>query len=266
MKIFKHFMIKSVLIGLATLFILFIYMFLNQNNYIYFPDNQDFDNCPGFADSERVRVNDTRMYYLKDEYADTAVVYYHGNAGSACGRSFIKDTLKDRGVSLLFVEYAGYSNDTRRPSRKLILKDVENVINFIDRAGYERKFLMGTSLGTAVVAYHQSIQKPDKVVLLAPFDKLSEVGKIHYPFLPVSLLLREEYDTAGWLKDHTGEILIVHGALDEIVPLELAMRLYEAIPSDNKNLITVEGASHNDLLLRPEVWETVTSFLGLKER
>ncbi len=103
------------------------------------------------------------------------------------------------------------------------------------------------------------------MILLAPFDKLSEVGKIHYPFLPIGLLLREEYDTAEWLKDYTGEILVIHGTQDEIVPLELAKKLYKIIPSGDKRFVTVEGATHNTLLNRSEVWEKIISFLNLND-
>ena len=265
-KDFKFFIFRLAIIGLITLLIISFYMFFNQKNFIYFPDSRDFGSCPGFADSEKVEVAGTRMYYLEARDPVTILVYYHGNAGSACDRAFVKDILKDRGLSLLFVEYAGYSGDTRDPSKDLILQDAENADKFISGVGYEKVVLMGTSLGTAVAAYHQTLRYPEKMILLAPFDKLSHVGKIHYPFLPVSLLLREEYDTAGWLKDYEGEVVIIHGIEDEIVPVELAKELYESIPSNKKTFITIKDTDHNTLLGRSEVWEKVITFLNPEDK
>ena len=260
----KNFIIKVAIIVLGTFLAVSAYMFFNQENFIYFPDKQDFDSCPGFADSEKIRVGGTRMYYLEAKGSRTILVYYHGNAGSACDRAFVKDKLKDQGLSLLFVEYAGYSSDSRKPSKDLILQDVKNANEFIRSRAYEKTVLMGTSLGTAVAAYHQTLQTPEKMILLAPFDKLSRVGKTLYPFLPIGLLLREEYNTADYLKDYAGEIIIIHGAEDEIIPIELAKRLYDLIPSNDKKFFAIKDATHNTLLDWPGVLETVIDFLNSK--
>lgn len=261
---FRTNIIRLAIIVIMTFLVVSVYMFVNQKSYIYFPDNQNFDICPGFADSEKIREGGTRMYYLPADLADMVAVYYHGNAGSACDRSFVKDGLKKQGFSLLFVEYAGYSDDDRRPSRDLIMQDAKNANEFISRLGYKKIVLIGTSLGTAVAAYHQTLQRPEKMVLLTPFDKLSEVGKINYPFLPVNFLLTEEYDTAGWMKNYTGEVIIIHGTDDEIIPVKLAERLYNLIPSNDKKFITIEGATHNTLLDWPEVWRLIIEFVNSK--
>ena len=89
---------------------------------IYYPDNQDFYGCEGFKDYEKINFNGTRFYLF--EQSDSVLVYYHGNAGSACDRSFLKDIFEQSNHTLVFVEYAGYSNDTKKPSVVLFLKDV----------------------------------------------------------------------------------------------------------------------------------------------
>ena len=254
-------LVRLAIISLGTYLTVCLYMFFNQKNYLYFPDNQDFDSCPGFADSAKVRIGGTRMYYLAAEEAQTILVFYHGNAGSACDRAFIKDNLKNHGLALLFVEYTGYSNDNRQPTRELILQDAKNASQFISTLPYEKIVLLGSSLGSAVAAYHQTLQRPEKIILLAPFDKLSRLGKIHYPFLPVSLLLREEYDSIAWLKNYTGEIMIIHGTADEIVPWRLAKNLYNQILSNNKKFITIAGANHNNLFDHPQVWQELIDYL-----
>lgn len=263
-KIFKYFISRLLMIGAGTFLTISLYMFFGQKSFIYFPDNQDFDSCPGFADSKKIRVNGTGMYYLEAEESERILVYYHGNAGSACDRDFIKDRLKNQGFSLLFVEYVGYSADNRKPSKDLILQDAENVNKFISSLTYKKTVLMATSLGTAVAAYHQTLQSPEKMILITPFDKLSRVAKFHYPFLPINLLLREEYNTADYMKGYEGEIIIIHGSKDEIIPIESAKRLYDLIPTNEKKFITIEEATHNTLLDWPEVLDLAIDFLKSK--
>ena len=262
----KYYLIRFVIFSTMAYIVICLFLFMNQRNFIYFPNDQDFNTCPGFADSETVNFAGTRMYYLESEGSETILVYYHGNAGSACDRSFIKDILKDHGISLLFVEYSGYSADIRKPTRDLILQDAKNAKAFIDQMGYERLFLIGNSLGSAVASYHQTLQTPERIVLLSPFDKLSNVGKIHYPFLPVDLIMREEYDPDDWIKDYVGKILIIHGLEDEIIPIKLAERLYDLIASEEKEFVAVKRADHNSLLAKPEVWEKVIDFLELEDQ
>lgn len=262
-KRYVHKAIRLVVIAFATYAVVAGYMFFNQKNYIYFPDNRDFDTCPGFAESEKIRRGGTRMYYT-DVSSDIVVVYYHGNAGSACDRSFIKDKLKEEGLSSLFVEYAGYSNDDRDPGRDLILKDAGNAVGFVEELGQKKVVLMGASLGSAVAAYHSTIQAPDKIIFFAPFDSLESLARTHYPLLPVKALLRQNYDTAEWMRDYRGEVLIIHGEDDSIIPIKHAENLYDVIPSKEKKFMRIEGETHNTLLANPEAWKGAFDFIKEK--
>ena len=44
--------------------------------------------------------------------------------------------------------------------------------------------------------------------------------------------------------------LLLHGTADMIIPLSDAEALYRASPSRSKELVKIEGAGHNDLLIR----------------
>ncbi len=249
-----------ILLALGTYLLLSDNMHVYQNYKAYFPDSQDFDSCPGFAESEKIREGSTRMYYTYTD-SDTLIVYYHGNAGSACDRAFVKDKLSEEGYSSLFVEYAGFSADEKEPSTDLILKDVENADKFLKSRSFKKTILMGTSLGSGIAAYHQTLSKPDKMVLFTPYDKFSNVGKKHYPHLPVKTLMSEEYEADVWMKDYTGEIIIIHGTRDEVIPIKYAEAFYKAIPSDKKIFHAVEGETHNTILNNTEVWDVVMDFI-----
>lgn len=244
---------------IASYLFVILFLFFQQKNYIYFPDYQDFESCPGFAQSQKINWHGTRAYYTK--VTNRLLVFYHGNAGSACDRAFLEETFKQLGYSTLFVEYAGYSNDHRKPSRTLLLADAEQINEFLKTLSYSELVLAGESLGSALALYHSSLLAADKLLLISAFDRLSNVAKRHYPWFPVSLLLREEYDTSQWISK-AKSLLLIHGSKDEIIPLALGEALFQKIPVASKKFVAVPGAGHNDLYEFERTFQAIFNFLG----
>jgi len=83
-------------------------------------------------------------------------------------------------------------------------------------------------------------------VLRSPFTTLADVGRIHYPYLPViDPLLMDRYRTVDALIEVSAPVLVVAGDRDRVVPIELSRKLYAAA-RDPKRLVIVGGADHND--------------------
>jgi hypothetical protein len=226
---------------------------------IYFPSAQDFDSCPGFSAYEKVRYNGTRMY-VKNQSLDV-IVYYHGNAGSACDRSITSSVFEETGSSVLYVEYAGYSNDPQSPSRERILGDVRNVQVFIEEKGYESVTVYGQSIGSGPASYHASLGGVDRVILVTPFARLSDVAQSQFPMYPVGLLLQEDYDNGAWLSEYDGEVIILHGDQDEVIADRFSRDLYEELQTEKKEYVLIEGVGHNDIWRSVNFQEKLSSFL-----
>ncbi len=47
---------------------------------------------------------------------------------------------------------------------------------------------------------------PDKFVLIVPFDTLASVASDHMPWLPVRLLLKDNWDDVAALQSFTGPV------------------------------------------------------------
>ena len=54
-----------------------------------------------------------------------------------------------------------------------------------------------------------------------------EAGKDKYPFLPVSLLLKDRYESSKKIKNIKSPILIMHGKVDKIVSFNMGKKMYE---------------------------------------
>ncbi|MCU0653450.1 MAG: alpha/beta hydrolase [Candidatus Pacebacteria bacterium] len=251
---------KIIFVILAVVYVAFgAALFASQKEIIYRPDRQDFTACANFADSEKLNLNGTRAYYKKN--SGDLVVFYHGNAGSACDMAFLKDIFEKNGLSYIFVEYAGYSSDERKPSKTLLMKDAENVNEFIKNGDFAEITVMGHSLGAALAVYHSSMANIDKLLLVAPFCSMADLAQRDYYFYPVRSMLTENYDSGSLIAaSRAKSIEIIHGTDDESIPFEQSEKLFSKIKNNDKRLIKVARAHHNDIWNFPEARTGMDNF------
>lgn len=252
----------KIFVFLLAIYIIFgILLFFFQKSFIYYPNNQNFEECDGFKDYKKLSFNKTRFYF-KDNSKEKVIVYYHGNAGSACDRSRVKDVFEQSKSSLIFVEYAGYSNDQKKPSRDLILKDVENIHTFIKEKDYNKVIIYGQSIGSGAASYHAYLGNVDNLILVTPFSRLSDVVRANYGIYPISIMLREEYDNVKWLRDYHGSLVIIHGDSDRIILPRFSQNLFDEILLENKEYILIEDVGHNDIWLSSEFKKVLRKYIS----
>jgi pimeloyl-ACP methyl ester carboxylesterase len=105
----------------------------------------------------------------------------------------------------------------------------------------------GESLGSAVVTELAVEHPPAGLVLRSPFVDLASVGRVHYPFLPVGLLLRDRYPVTEHLARVRVPVTVVLGSRDSIVPSAQSRAVAEAAPR-LRQVVEVD-ADHNDRAL-----------------
>ena len=54
-----------------------------------------------------------------------------------------------------------------------------------------------------------------------------DAAKTFYPYVPVSLLLKDKFDNKSKIKNINVPILIMHGEKDQIVPIEMGKKIFE---------------------------------------
>jgi fermentation-respiration switch protein FrsA (DUF1100 family) len=109
----------------------------------------------------------------------------------------------------------------------------------------DRIVYFGESLGAAVAIGLSMERPPTALVLRSPFTSLAEVGKVHYPWLPVGLLLIDRFPSIDRIGSVTAPVMIVAGDRDDVVPEALSRKLYDAA-ADPKRFLLVPGTGHND--------------------
>lgn len=236
-----------------------VYLTLNQEKVAYHPFSQDFESCASFVGVEKVAYQGTRMY-VKNLGGKPTVVLYHGNAGSACDRYFYADMFSKIGYGYIIVEYAGYSNDERKPSHELVKQDVEHVVSYLEESEPSSVFVVGESIGTGAAAYHTSLSSPEKLLLISPFTDLKDIARNNFWFYPTSIMVHNAFDNVTALKSYTGNTMVIHGTADNIIPHKLGEKLFLSLSGDTE-MISIEGAGHNDLFAYEETYTKINEFL-----
>src|SRR5207244_12794435 len=119
------------------------------------------------------------------------------------------------------------------------------------------------SLDSAVSVSLSLEPPPPALVLRSPFTSLTDMGHLHYAFLPVRPPLRERFDAIAQIPRLTCPVLVIAGDNDTIVPPEQSRRMFEAA-SGPKRFVLIPGADHNDfaLLAGQQLMTEVSQFLN----
>jgi uncharacterized protein len=180
-----------------------------------------------------------------------AVLVCNGNAGNRALRAPLAAALSAAGLSVLLFDYRGYAGNPGRPSEDGLAADARAAQAWLaarPEVDPGRIAYLGESLGAAVALRLAVERPPAALVLRSPFTSLTDVGRLHYPWLPVRLLLADRYASAARVARLTVPLLVIAGERDQIVPAALSRRLYGAAAAP-KRFVLVPGADHNDAAL-----------------
>ena len=177
-----------------------------------------------------------------------AVLVFNGNAGDRSLRAQLAAGLSRLGMSALLFDYRGYGGNPGRPSEDGLAADARAALTWLaaqPEVDPDRIVYFGESLGAAVAVGLAVERPPAALVLRSPFTSLADVGRVHYPWLPVGRVLIDRYPSIDRIGSLSAPLLVIAGDRDDIVPESLSKRLYEAAP-DPKRYLLVPGAGHND--------------------
>ncbi len=190
------------------------------------------------------------------------LVFFHGNGETIGHDRFIGDELAKRGIDVVLAEYRGYgvSSASPSPTEAGLYLDASAVLDALTARGVpkERVTLWGASLGTGVATEMAHRGRAAALVLFTPYTSIPAVAARWVPGLPMTMIVRDRYDSLEKAKDVTMPTLIVHGTADGVVPYDMGVTLSHAFP--HARLFTVLGGGHMDLLIRdPSLFDTVAS-------
>jgi fermentation-respiration switch protein FrsA (DUF1100 family) len=98
------------------------------------------------------------------------------------------------------------------------------------------------------------------LILESPYTSIPDVGANRYPLVPVRWLLRDHYDSIDKIKDVHMPLLLMHGELDQVVPIKFGKKLFDAA-NEPKQSVWVPDAGHNNVY-NLKIQQIVLNFLS----
>ena len=247
-------LLKSILvIALVGYGVLAALLYFAQRALMYFPDRARIAPAAvGLPNASEV-VLDTAdgekviVWHVLPRGEKPVVLYFHGNGGALSYRADRFRDLTADGTGLVALSYRGYGGSSGRPSEAGLIADATAAYKFAAaRYAPQRIVAWGESLGSAV-AIALAAEKPvGRLVLESPFTSAADVAAASYPFVPVRLLMKDQYRSDERIARISVPVLVAHGARDRLIPFSHGEKLFALIRSPKEFARFAEGG-HVDL-------------------
>jgi hypothetical protein len=106
--------------------------------------------------------------------------------------------------------------------------------------------LWGESLGTGVAVYLAAEKPVGRVILEAPFTSTAAVAAQRYWFMPVRLLMKDQFRSDERIANVSAPVLILHGLNDRTVPYAMGEQMFD-LAKGNKHIVRFIDGGHEDL-------------------
>ena len=240
-------------------------------NSIFYPrkSHLDKDDKDHIIEVEKNTYVGAR-FFLKDKQFDN-IIYFHGNAELAQEYDDIAGMYHSYNLNFIVVDYRGYGLSNGSPNKDNLLTDSQISFNYVYNYLIENSFngkriIMGRSLGSASAFEITSkcSNKIDGCIIESGFATeypLLELMGLNYR--EINFNLSDGFDNLKKNKNYKGPIFVIHAEKDHIVPLEQGELIYSSSISDNKKILVVESANHNNIIycIKDKYFENIRDFI-----
>jgi uncharacterized protein len=244
-------------------------MYVFQRDLQYFPARHDpAPEAVGLTGVDRVALatpdgETLVLWYASPAHNRPVILFLHGNAGAMPDRADRLAFYQARGFGAAFLSWRGYGGSTGRPSETGLLIDAKTAYDHLRGMGHpaDRIIVVGESLGTGPAVRTAAENPVGAVVLEAPYSAAVDVARQAYPWLPVGLLMKDQYRSRDHIARIRAPILILHGEADRVIPFGFGKRLFEAA-RDPKTFLSLGPVGH-EALFDLDTWSKGADFIDL---
>jgi uncharacterized protein len=267
-RLFRFMIFLLLLVPLGYLF-LCIYLYVQQDKMVFSPSRESIEESERLAAGEgfsswRNAAGELMGWRSNAGDPDNVLLVMNGNAGTALDRSHYGTYCRNETSNwkTFLLEYPGYGSREGRPSEESLTDAACEAVDLLAVAPGRRIWLLGESLGSGTAS--ATVRKrPDKiagVILVTPFNSLVAAAAGHYPWMPVTLLLKTRFASDKNLVGYPGPVAFFLGANDRTVPAVLGQELYDGYGGRKRLWIDPEG-THNVSALVSYEWPELVQWL-----
>jgi alpha/beta superfamily hydrolase len=164
------------------------------------------------------------------------------------------------GFGFAALNYRGVADSQGHPSEIASVEDAGQFASHLRRAfPHARLHVVGRSLGTGVAIQLVARQDFASLQLVTPYDSMLEVAKKRFPLVPLSLLLRHQFNSLEHSREVAAKTQVLLAARDDVVLPERSARLIAAWPTPI-SVQTVPGSDHHSIMGLEATWLYLIDF------
>jgi alpha/beta superfamily hydrolase len=164
------------------------------------------------------------------------------------------------GFGFAALNYRGVADSQGRPSEIASVEDAGQFASHLRRAFPQaRLHVVGRSLGTGVAIQLVARQEFASLQLVTPYDSMLQVAKRRFPLVPLSLLLRHQFNSLEHSREVAAKTQVLLAERDDVVLPERSARLIEAWPTPI-SVQTVPGSDHHSIMGLEATWLYLIDF------
>jgi pimeloyl-ACP methyl ester carboxylesterase len=250
LKIFTGLIILLVIIGGL--------LFVFQEKMIFFPQKLDKEYQFNFNqkfEEINIKINDgvsLNGLLFKADSTKGLIFYLHGNARSLKDWGLVAETYTSLNYDIFIPDYRGFGkSEGAIKNQRQIFNDVQIAYDEMLKSYQENKIIvLGYSIGTGPAAKIAATNKPELLILQAPYYNLTDLMEHAFPIIP-TFILKYKFETEKYIKDCKMPVVIFHGDQDEVIYYGSSLKLKEHFKKQD-TLITLKGQGHNGMTYNPD--------------
>ena len=219
-----------------------------------FYPRRSWTSTPQGAEDHSVAVQEgvsLSCRFFPVELDSPTILFFYGNGETAVDYDGIAPLYNQIGANFFVADYRGYGRSGGSPAFSTMLSDAHKVLEALrvtlETGRYTGPiFVMGRSMGRHP-AFELAARSPDKVEGLIVESGRASLGQFANGIDPSQAQsLAAEY--LEKVRSISIPVLVIHGEMDTLAPVQDAVKMYDDFASEQKRLVTLPGAGHNDLL------------------
>jgi pimeloyl-ACP methyl ester carboxylesterase len=199
-------------------------------------------------------VSISGRFYPRDRELPS-ILFFHGNGEVACQYDSLAPYYINAWANLFIADFRGYGRSGGEPSFSRMISDAGVIFRYFQGFLASEQFtgslfVKGRSLGCHSAVELAARHRGEINGLItesgsSAIERTIQRWGLDTESAAIQQLVRLHREKIGSI---SLPMLVIHGEMDELIPIEAAVTLCEAVSSEDITFQVIPGAGHNDLL------------------
>ncbi|MFH1339204.1 MAG: alpha/beta hydrolase [Candidatus Omnitrophota bacterium] len=197
-------------------------------------------------------------WFIPSQGPRGTLLFCHGNAGNISYRVEIIQIFNELNLNVFIFDYRGYGRSQGNPSETGLYRDARAAYDYLlsrQDVDKEKIIIYGKSIGANVAINLASGADAACLIADGGFTSAYDMGKKLFPYLPIKWVIAVKFDAEEKIKNIAIPKLIIHSKDDEVVPLKLGRKLFEAA-SQPKEFYLMQGTHNEAIFIHKEEYSS----------